>query len=96
MIRVAGGGFNIESVNDETVDGQAASHLRLIPKAAGSLASIEIWVNNQTGFPTMQKFNERNGDYTVVKLTNLQQNIALNDNEFEVKLPGGTKVVDKF
>ena len=44
----------------------------------------------------MQKFNERNGDYTVVKLTSLQQNVALNDSEFEVKLPGGTKVVDKF
>jgi outer membrane lipoprotein-sorting protein len=88
--------YNIEFIKDENVDGQSASHLRLTPKAGGSLASIEIWVNNQTGFPAMQKFNERNGDYTVVKLTNLQQNVALNDSEFEVKLPGGTKVVDKF
>ncbi len=88
--------YNIELINDEVVDGQAASHLRLTPKANGSLASIELWVNNQTWIPTMQKFNERNGDFTVVKLTNLQQNVALNDSEFEVKLPAGTKVVDKF
>lgn len=88
--------YNVEYVKDETIDGQLASHLRLTPKASGSLANIEIWVNNQTGFPSMQKFNERNGDYTVVKLTNLQQNVALNDSEFEVKLPGGTKIVDKF
>jgi outer membrane lipoprotein-sorting protein len=88
--------YNIEYVKDENVDGQPASHLRLVPKVGGSFASIEIWVNNQTYLPTMQKFNERNGDYTVVKLTNLQQNLALNDNEFEVKLPSGTKIVDKF
>lgn len=88
--------YNIEYIKDEVVDGQPASHLRLTPKVNGSLVSIELWVNNQTWIPTMQKFNERNGDYTVVKLTNLQQNVALNDNEFEVKLPAGTKVVDKF
>jgi outer membrane lipoprotein-sorting protein len=88
--------YNIEYIKDENVDGQASAHLRLTPKAGGSLANIEIWVNNQTGFPTMQKFNERNGDYTVVKLTNLQQNLALNDGDFEVKLPGGTKIVDRF
>lgn len=88
--------YNIEYISDETVDGQAAAHLRLVPKVAGSFASVEIWVNNQTGFPAMQKYNERNGDYTVVKLTNLQQNLALNDSEFDVKLPSGTKVVDKY
>lgn len=88
--------YNIEYIKDEVIDGQAASHLRLTPKVNGSLASIELWVNNQTWIPTMQKFNERNGDFTVVKLTNLQQNVALNDSEFEVKLPAGTKIVDKF
>jgi outer membrane lipoprotein-sorting protein len=88
--------YNVEIVAEESVDGQPATHLRLVPKANATFASIEIWVNNQTYFPTMHKFNERNGDYTVVKLTNLQQNIALNDSEFDVKLPNGTKVVDKF
>jgi outer membrane lipoprotein-sorting protein len=88
--------YNVEYVADENVDGQPAAHLRLVPKANGSFASIELWVNNQTALPTMQKFNERNGDYTIVKLTNLQKNLALNDSEFDVKLPNGTKVVDKF
>ena len=88
--------YNVEYVKDENVDGQSAAHLRLVPKASGSFASVEIWVNYQTYLPTMQKFNERNGDYTVVKLANLQQNLALNDSEFDVKLPGGTKLVDKF
>ena len=87
--------YNIDFVGDENVDGQGAAHLRLTPKASGGMASIEIWVNN-SGFPLMQKFNERNGDYTVVKLTNLQQNVAINDGDFEVKLPGGVKIVDKF
>jgi outer membrane lipoprotein-sorting protein len=88
--------YNVEYIKDEVVDGQSASHLRLTPKVNGSFASVELWVNNQTWLPTMQKFNERNGDYTVVKLTNLQQNVALNDSEFDVKLPIGTKIVDKF
>ena len=88
--------YNVEYVKDEHIDGQAASHLRLVPKVSGAFASIELWVNNQTYLPTMQKFNERNGDYTVVKLTNLQPNLALNDGDFDVKLPNGTKIVDKF
>jgi outer membrane lipoprotein-sorting protein len=88
--------YNVEYKGDGNVDGQASAHLLLTPKTKGSLASIEIWVNNQTGFPAMQKYNEHNGDYTVVKLTNLQQNVAINDSEFDVKLPGGVKIVDKF
>lgn len=88
--------YNVEYIQDEKIDGQDSAHLRLIPKASGSFASVELWVNNQTYLPTMQKFNERNGDFTVVKLTNIQQNLALNDSEFDVKLPNGTKVVDKF
>ena len=87
--------YNFDFVGDENVDGQSAAHLRLTPKAGSTLVSIEIWVNN-SGFPLMQKFNERNGDYTVVKLTNPQQNVAINDSDFEVKLPGGVKIVDKF
>jgi chaperone LolA len=87
--------YNIDFVGEENVDGQNASHLRLTPKVNGGLANIEIWVNSN-GFPLMQKFNERNGDYTLFKMTNPQQNIALNDSDFEVKLPGGVKIVDKF
>lgn len=88
--------YNTDFVKDEVLDGLAVSHLRLTPKTGGPITSSEIWVNNQTGLPLMWKSVERNGDYTVVKLTNLQQNVALNDSEFEVKLPNGTKIVDKF
>jgi outer membrane lipoprotein-sorting protein len=87
--------YDIDVIGDANVDGQNATHLRFTPKTRGGLTNIEMWINN-SGFPLMQKFNERNGDYTVFKLTNPQQNVAINDGDFDVKLPGGVKIVDKM
>jgi outer membrane lipoprotein-sorting protein len=89
--------FVIEYVKDEAVGEQMATQLRLTPKAkGGSLASIELWVNQQTWLPVMHKFTERNGDYTIVKLTKLELNPKLDDLAFVIKLPGNTVVVDKM
>jgi outer membrane lipoprotein-sorting protein len=39
---------------------------------------------------------ERNGDYTVFTLKNVQVNANIPDSAFNVSIPSGTKVVDKI
>ena len=88
--------FNIDYVREEMVNGKTATQLRLTPKRGGDLASIDLWVNQETWLPTQYKINDRNGDYTIVKLTNTEINVALKDADFNVSYPSGAKVVDKI
>jgi outer membrane lipoprotein-sorting protein len=96
-VKSLGGSFNIEYVKDETINGQATTVLRLIPKNNNmSYSQLELWVNNGTGIPAQWKFVERNGDYTVLTLKNVQLNTNIPDSAFAVNLPSGTKVVDRL
>jgi outer membrane lipoprotein-sorting protein len=88
--------YNIEYVKEESIGGEATTQLHLTPKNGGSLQSVEIWVSNRSWLPVQQKFVEKNGDYTIVKLTNLEPNLKLSDDAFIVKYPNSTVVVDKI
>lgn len=88
--------YSIEYVKDEMVNGQMATQLHLVPKQSGQLVSLEIWVSQQSWLPIQQKFVERNGDYSIVQLTNLEPNVKLTDEAFVVKYPNSTVVVDKI
>jgi outer membrane lipoprotein-sorting protein len=88
--------YNFDFIKDEMLNGQMTTVLRLTPKSGGQFANIELWVSQQTGLPVQQKFIERNGDYTIVTLKNLQLNANIPDSAFNVNLPSGTKVVDKI
>jgi outer membrane lipoprotein-sorting protein len=88
--------FNIEYLREELVNGKATTQLRLTPKRGGEFASVDLWVNHETWLPTQYKIVDRNGDYTVVKLTNTEVNVALKDGDFNVSYPSGVKVVDKI
>jgi outer membrane lipoprotein-sorting protein len=88
--------FHIEYLREELVNGKATTQLRLTPKRGGEYASVDLWVNHETWLPTQYKIVDRNGDYTVVKLTNTEVNVALKDGDFNVSYPSGVKVVDKI
>lgn len=89
--------FNIEMVKlDEAVNGQMTAVLRLTPRNGNQIGVIEVWVNQQNWLPAQWKLVERNGDYTIVTLNNVQVNTSIPDNAFNVSIPGGTKVVDKI
>ena len=88
--------YNIEYVQDELVNGQNTAQLHLVPKTKSDFTSIEIWVSYQTWLPVQQKLVEHNGDYTIVKLTNVEPNAKLADADFNVKYPSDTRVVDKI
>jgi outer membrane lipoprotein-sorting protein len=95
-VKTLANNYNFDFIKDEMLNGQMTTVLRLTPKSGGQFANIELWVSQQTGLPVQQKFFERNGDYTVVTLKNLQLNPNIPDSAFNVNLPNGTKVVDKI
>lgn len=92
-LRSASGRYNINFVKDEMVEGVMTSLLRLTPKSNDQFTSIDIWVNQQNGFPVRFSGAERNGDLTVVTLKNQQLNMNVPNDAFAVNLPGETKVV---
>ena len=88
--------YNSEFLKDETINGQKTTLLRLTPKTAGQFSAIDIWVNQQNWIPAQWKLIERNGDYTIVSLRNVQLNTPISDGAFNVAIPSGVKVVDKI
>jgi len=88
--------YNIEFVRDEAINSHMTTLLRLTPKSGGQYSAIDLWVNQQNWLPAQWKMSERNGDYTVITLKNLQLNANVTDAAFVVSIPSGTKVVDKF
>ncbi len=96
-VKSLGSNFNIEYIKDESINGQLTTMLRLLPKNAGvQYASVEIWVNHQSWLPAQWKLVERNGDFTVLSLKNVQLNTNIPDSAFAVNIPNGTKVVDRL
>ena len=95
-IKSLAGNYNIEFLRDELVNSQMTTLLRLTPKSGGQFTTIDIWVNQQNWIPAQWRLVERNGDFTIVTLGNVQLNTPIPDNAFNVAVPGGVKVVDKI
>jgi len=45
------------------------------------------------GMPVQTRVTERNGDSTLVRLTNIQKNARIPSNAFDISLPSGVKIV---
>lgn len=95
-IKSLAGNYQIDFLKDELINGQMTTLLRLTPKSGGQFTAIDIWVNQQSWMPAQWKLVERNGDYTIVSLKNVQLNANIPDTAFNVTIPNGTKVVDKI
>jgi len=98
-VKSLAGNYSIEIAGDEVTNGQKTTILRLIPKvakASGQYATIDIWVSQQSWLPVQWKLVERNGDFTIVSLRNVQLNGSIPDSAFNVTIPSGVKVVDKI
>lgn len=96
-VKSLAGNYNIEFLRDETINGQKTTLLRLTPRVGGGqFATIDIWVNQQNWIPAQWRLVERNGDFTIVSLKNVQLNTPIPDAAFNVAIPSGVKVVDKI
>ena len=87
--------YDVAFVGQETVTGQSAGHIRLVPKSAEvlqNLKSAELWINDQ-GLPVQQKFmTSGTGDYTLIQYSNIRVNPPISDKQLKLTLPKGVQV----
>ena len=86
--------YNIRLLGTETVGGQKAAHLELIPKSKEvlqHLKRLELWVSESSGYPVQQKFFLPANDYMLVTYSNLKANPDISDNALKLNLPKGVK-----
>lgn len=77
----------------ETVAGESATRLELIPKSKDLLEQwrkIDLWVSDKTGSALQQKFYERGKDYTLITYSAAQQNPEIPESAFKLDVPKGT------
>ncbi|HYH86319.1 MAG TPA: outer membrane lipoprotein carrier protein LolA [Pyrinomonadaceae bacterium] len=86
--------FNIEVAGEGTLydGGPHVVMLKLTPKGKAGYQFAEVWVDGG-GMPVQTRVTERNGDSTLVRLTNIQRNAAIPSDAFDIKLGSDVKIV---
>ena len=88
--------YDVTLVGNETIAGQATSHVQLVPKSKEALQRLkeaELWISDATGLPAQQKFvTSSTGDFTLVTYSNLKLNPSLADNSLKLNLPKGVQI----
>jgi len=83
----------VQDVREETLWGGISTiHLTLVPKGNASFKYAEIWVD-ASGMPVQTKIVEKNDDSTTMRLSSLERNVRVSDDEFSVKLDSNVKIV---
>jgi len=93
-VRELASSYEIRDLKHETVDGQAATHLELIPKSpavAKQLKSIEIWISDANQCPVRQTFHFPDGGFRTAQFSALEVNPKFPGGAFD--LPKGAKRV---
>lgn len=86
--------YTIRATGSDTIGGQKATILELIPKSKEALAhlkKVELWISDSTGLTTQQKFYEAGGDYKLATYTNVQLKPNLPESAVRLNLPKGVK-----
>lgn len=87
--------YDVTWAGAETVDGQQTGHLKLVPKVTDpsrKMSGAELWISASNGLPLRQKILFDNGDYWLVKYTDIKMNPQVSDDTFKFKLPKGVKL----
>src|SRR6185503_3386674 len=83
----------LQDVREETLWGGVSTiHLTLVPKGSASFKYAEIWVDS-SGMPVQTKVVEKNDDSTTMRLTGLERNLKINNDEFDLKLDSNVKII---
>lgn len=85
--------YDVTYIGEEQVNGQSASHLKLIPKAADTRQRIkqaDLWYGSG-GTVVQQKITSPSGDYNLVTYSNLKFG-PLSEKDVELALPKGVVV----
>ncbi|MDQ3710785.1 MAG: outer membrane lipoprotein carrier protein LolA [Acidobacteriota bacterium] len=85
--------YTIKYLGQENISGRIPTwHLELTPKMATNFKLAELWVDGN-GMPIQAKVIETNNDSTTVLLSNFEKNASINADDFNIKLPPGTKKI---
>jgi outer membrane lipoprotein-sorting protein len=85
--------FDVEYVGEGNLYADVfVTQLKLTPKGGAGYQFAEIWVD-RTGMPVQTRVVKRNGDFTLVRLVNVQKNAQVPGSAFDLDLPSGVKVV---
>ena len=86
--------FNVELAGEGTLydGGPHVWMLKLTPRGNAGYKFAEVWVDD-AGMPVQTRVTEKNGDSTLVRLTNIQRNARVSTDEIKVVPPAGAKIV---
>ena len=86
--------FNVEVAGEGTLydGGPHGWMLKLTPKGGAKFQFAEVWVDD-SGMPVQTRVTERNGDSTLVRLTNIQRNATIPSDAFDIKLGSDVKII---
>jgi outer membrane lipoprotein-sorting protein len=86
--------FNVSYEGEGTLEngGPHVWWLKLTPRGGASYQFAEVWVDD-AGMPIQTRVTEKNGDSTLVRLSNIQRNARVSTDEIKIELPAGTKIV---
>jgi outer membrane lipoprotein-sorting protein len=86
--------YSVKLGGAETVAGESATRLELIPKAPEMLEQwkrVDLWISDKTGNTLQQKLYENGKDYHLITYTNIKLNPEIPDSAFKLEVPKGTK-----
>jgi outer membrane lipoprotein-sorting protein len=84
--------FNVQFVGNEDTGVGMASKLYLTPKGNASYQSAEVWVDGN-GMPIQIKVNEKNNDYTFIRVYQVERNANFDGSVFDLQIPKTAKTV---
>jgi outer membrane lipoprotein-sorting protein len=87
--------YTVNWAGSETLDRQPTGHLKLslkVPDVSHQMSGAELWISAINGLPVQQKILLTNGDYWVVKYSDLKLNPPGSDDSFKLKLPKGVQI----
>lgn len=90
-------GFDVTYAGPETVNGVATAKLQLLPKSEklrNTYKQILLWIDLDKGISVQQQFFQPDGNYRLLKYTNIQVNgKKIPDEVFKLKTTSKTQVV---
>jgi outer membrane lipoprotein-sorting protein len=82
-----------EDVRPETLWGGVwTEHMKVTPKSTASYKYIELWIDKE-GMPVQTKMVEKNDDSTTVRLSNVERNQTISNDQFKQNLDSKVKHV---
>jgi outer membrane lipoprotein-sorting protein len=86
--------YAVKYAGEETIAGQRAHKLELIPEAASikdKLRRVDLWISDSDAHPVQQRFLQPSGDYYLVTYSGVKVNPALTEDALKLNLPKGVK-----